>query len=431
MVRILLNCLDTLGKSMAGPAIRYWEFAHALAKSHQVTLRVPNQTDQVSTNFTISTGPIQFKKIDVIITQTIDPNLALHAKRHKIPLIYDAYDPEPLEHLEIFKPSALKVRKHLNRAIIHTINFNLRMADAVICANHRQRDLWIGALLSLRKISPSIYDQDETLHKLVGIAPFGIPSRPAIQSNSGFREKFNIKASDKLLLWGGGIWNWFDPLTLIRAVKELSKQRSDIKLVFMGIRHPNASIPIMSMANKAIKLAEDLKIKDQFVFFNEQWIPYEERENFLLDADIGVSTHFEHLETQYSFRTRLLDYIWAGLPLITTEGDVFAELVLKNKIGKVVPAQDIQALVLAISQLIDNSAETLRIKSKLKELREQLVWEKAVVPLEEIIEHLMNNPLKNYFAYDLAKIFYYQLQKCHPWNLIERWWVRRNNGIKT
>ena len=29
------------------------------------------------------------------------------------------------------------------------------------------------------------------------------------------------------------------------------------------------------------------------VFFNHEWVPYELRQNFLLEADAGVSTHFE------------------------------------------------------------------------------------------------------------------------------------------
>jgi hypothetical protein len=39
----------------------------------------------------------------------------------------------------------------------------------------------------------------------------------------------------------------------------------------------------------------------------------------LREADIGVSLHREDVETRYSFRTRVLDYLWAGLPIITTE----------------------------------------------------------------------------------------------------------------
>ena len=40
-------------------------------------------------------------------------------------------------------------------------------------------------------------------------------------------------------------------------------------------------------------------------------MPYDERADYLLDADVGVSTHFPHIETEFSFRTRILDYLWA------------------------------------------------------------------------------------------------------------------------
>ena len=46
----------------------------------------------------------------------------------------------------------------------------------------------------------------------------------------------NLKPDDKILIWGGGIWNWFDPVTLIQAVYAISKKRSDIKLFFYSFR---------------------------------------------------------------------------------------------------------------------------------------------------------------------------------------------------
>src|SRR5664280_3299763 len=46
--------------------------------------------------------------------------------------------------------------------------------------------------------------------------------------------------------------------------------------------------------------------------------PYTERSDHLLDADVGVSTHFDHVETEFSFRTRILDYLWTGLPIVAT-----------------------------------------------------------------------------------------------------------------
>ena len=81
------------------------------------------------------------------------------------------------------------------------------------------------------------------------------------------------------------------------------------------------------MAIKAKELAKELNVLNRIVFFHEEWTAYEDRVNFLLDADIGVSAHFDLPETRFSFRTRLLDYFWARLPVLTTGGDQLAELI--------------------------------------------------------------------------------------------------------
>ena len=130
-----------------------------------------------------------------------------------------------------------------------------------------------------------------------------------------------IGADDKILLWPGGIWNWFDPLTVIRAVHELSRRRDDVRLYFLGVKHPNPEVPDMAMAAEAVALADELGLRDRVVFFNFGWVPYAERGRYLLDADVAVSAHFDDIETRFAFRTRLLDCLWAGLPVVTTRGD--------------------------------------------------------------------------------------------------------------
>ena len=46
---------------------------------------------------------------------------------------------------------------------------------------------------------------------------------------------------------------------------------------------------------------------------------------YLLDADLAVSAHFDDVETRFAFRTRLLDCLWAGLPVVTTRGDTLGD----------------------------------------------------------------------------------------------------------
>ena len=107
------------------------------------------------------------------------------------------------------------------------------------------------------------------------------------------------------------------------------------------------------MAEALRSLSADLGLTGTHVFFNEGWVPYEERGSYLADADVAVSTHLAHIETHFSFRTRVLDYLWAGLPVLTTEGDSLAELVAAEDLGEVVPYADVEATAAALLRLAD------------------------------------------------------------------------------
>ena len=51
------------------------------------------------------------------------------------------------------------------------------------------------------------------------------------------------------------------------------------------------------------------------------------RRNVNLEADAGVCTYLDNLETHFAHRVRLVDLIWAETPVICTEGDLVAEMV--------------------------------------------------------------------------------------------------------
>src|ERR1700744_4082068 len=100
-MKILLNCLSIVGETMAGPSIRYWEFAQSLSKKHEVILLIPNDCNLTTNNFTIikKTASYRklFKEVDVIITMVITHAMAWAAKMYGVKLIFDAYGPLPME----------------------------------------------------------------------------------------------------------------------------------------------------------------------------------------------------------------------------------------------------------------------------------------------------------------------------------------------
>ena len=147
------------------------------------------------------------------------------------------------------------------------------------------------------------------------------------------------------------------------------------------MKHPNPDVPEMRMAWQTRKLADELGLTGRHVFFNEGWVAYDDRQNYLLDADVGVSTHFDHLETTFSFRTRILDYLWAGLPIVATGGDTFGALIDAEGLGRTVPEQDPAALTEAlVAMLYDRGAGDLA-RRNVARVREQYTWSRALEPL--------------------------------------------------
>ena len=87
--------------------------------------------------------------------------------------------------------------------------------------------------------------------------------------------------------------------------------------------------------------------------FNAGWVPYAERGAWLAEADVGVSAHLDHLEARFAFRTRILDYLWAGLPVVVTRGDALGELVERERLGRAVAEPgDVDGFAAACARLL-------------------------------------------------------------------------------
>ena len=386
--RVLVVTGEPLLDRMAGPAIRSWEIAGALSAEHEVWLVSTGGCRVSSSDFKVSsesgTGLRRaLEWADVIVFQgyllEVAPWLVASSKI----LVADLYDPIHLEQLEQAKDLPAGERELAVADATRVLNDTIARADFMLCASDKQRDFWLGQLAGQGRVNPLVYDEDETLASLLAVVPFGVPDEPPVQQRHAIRGGAipGIGPDDKVILWGGGVYNWFDPLTLIRAVATLSARHDDVRLFFLGLKHPNPGVPAMRVAWETRQLADELGLTDRVVFFNEGWVPYDDRANHLLDADIGVSTHFTHVETAFSFRTRILDYLWASLPIVATEGDTFAELIREHRLGRVVPAQDVDALVAALEEMLYDETAAGEVRERIAAFAEGYRWSVVLRPL--------------------------------------------------
>ncbi len=380
---------DALTPQMAGPGIRAWQIAHALVAEHEVQLVTTSLASISHPSFAVRAvddrGLVEIERwCDVLVFQgwlvTGRPFLL---KSEKV-LVADIYDPLHLEQLEQGRDDGDAARRKAVKAATEVLNEQLVRGDFFACANTRQRDFWLGQLAAVGRVNPRTYDEDPTLESLVAVVPFGVPDAPPTHTRQAVKGVVpGIGPDDTVVLWGGGVYNWFDPLTLLRAVDRLRRRKPAVRLLFMGMRHPNPDIPEMRMAVAARKLADELGLTGSHVFFNEGWVPYDDRQNYLLEADVGVSTHLAHLETALSSRTRILDYVWASLPVVSTEGDVLADVVASRGIGLTVPPGDVGALEEALFRIIDDDGFRKTCRENATDVLPELAWSQVLQPLVE------------------------------------------------
>lgn len=383
--KVLVVTYDQVGPRMAGPAIRAYEMCRVLGRDHDVVLACRLKPERDGDGFDVR----WFGDDDTTLKQAIADAEVVVAfgfllvehpeivEQGKI-VIADAYDPFTLEVLVQRAGDALDVQNREHWNALRAMNHQLRVGDLVLVASERQRDLVYGMLGALNRVNPLTYRDD-----LVQVVPFGLPADPPVADRPALRGVHDgIGEGDFVLLWAGGIYEWFDPLSLIRAVALLADD--NVKLFFMGTTHPNPEVPEMAMGPRAVALADELGVRDRSVFFNDGWVPYDERVGYLLDADVGVSTHFRHIETAYAFRTRMLDYIWAGLPILCTEGDTLADLVKERDLGEVVPPDDPEAIASAVQWLRDDGRRRT-CSDNLRALATELTWDRVLAPVREFL----------------------------------------------
>lgn len=401
VTRVLVITGDPIGAKMAGPAIRAWNMAEALSADNQVTLVTLAGTEPISAPFDIvhirpgdDRGMAKLEKeTDVIVFQGLALALFESLRKSDKIIVADIYDPMHLEQLEQGRELG---HGQWNRQVsdaTDVLNEQLLRGDFFLCASERQRHFYLGQLAALGRINPANYASDPDLTGLISVVPFGLRSEFPPANKPALKGVLpGIGADDKVLLWSGGLYNWFDPKTLIRAVALLSETRPNVRLFFQGTKHPHPGVPEMGIVAESRALAAELGVQDSSVFFNASWVDYADRHNYLADADAGVSTHFAHVETTFSFRTRILDYLWAELPMVVTEGDHFAELIATEKLGIVVPPEDVVALANALEKVLFDERFGAATRKNIKRVRKDYEWQNVLAPLVDFVASAQHAP---------------------------------------
>lgn len=316
MSRVLLVCPEPLAHGQpAGIGIRFLEIARVLiADDHEVTILSP---DGGAIEGCTAAGLDQMAPLsathDVAVVQGHVANAFFASATATIPTVVDLYDPFIIENLHYYGERGAEVFQHDHFTLINSIV----RGDYFLCASEAQRMFYVGVLLASGRLNPALFEEDPRLDSLIGIAPFGVQPPRALQP----------RTSHDILF--GGIYDWYDPIAAIDAVARVRETAvADATLTFT--RHPNPELTPQGKLAEAIEYAN--RNAYEFVRF-EPWAAYEARADFFERFALALLTFPRSIETDLSMRTRVYDYLWRGLPIVTSSAPGTDEILTRYGAG--------------------------------------------------------------------------------------------------
>jgi hypothetical protein len=380
---------------MSGPAIRAWLLAQELSRDHDVTAAIEGALPELGHDG-MRIVPATRRRLlaetvahDAVMAACLPPYVLVTARRRGIITIADHYDPVELEMTTVASLSRRLSAARAVRRLQHGY------ADVVLCASQAQLNLLSDDLARAGRTGP--------LAPLTAIVPFGLPEPPVRSTATPLRDRFpEISATDRIVLWWGKIWSWFDPETAIRAFAQLARSRPEIKLVLTTGPAPDVSTETYSRDRQARELAADLGLLGTTVFFLEEWIPYAQRHHCLHEADIGLTLHADTPEAKVAARARYMDYVWAGLPCVLAAGDEVAAEFGAAGFGRIVAPRQADAAAREILELLDDPNALERARAAGEAVADRYRWGTLAATVAHVLGAAAEAPRTSHAATRLA-----------------------------
>ncbi len=378
--------------NVEGGGLRAWGIAKGLLKNGiDVAIAIPEEynsgTDKSDDGIKVfkwnfSNLTELMKKHDAVYVLYSHPTLMEYVANNienEKQLIVDLYVPIYLESLardlkgtfEEFNSYQDTVRKW---------NLAFPRGDYFLAANNSQYHFYNGCLSVFGRNNSFTFNKN-----ILEILPYGIHSQPIKHTKKVCREKI-IHENDFMLLWFGGLYPWFDIKPLLLAMQNLSSQYKELKLIILGGKNPFVTEPgFMKQYDFALDFAKKNGLFGKSIHF-VNWIPYEERNNWYLESDLVINLHHKSKESIYSWRTRIIDYIWGELPIISTGGDEATEYLAQKNCAVILEENSQVEIEKKITDLIQNRMKLEALRKNIRQIKPEFYWENLTKNLAEFIK---------------------------------------------
>jgi len=259
------------------------------------------------------------------------------------------------------------------------------IGDFLMTAGSRERYYLIGLLVSSKRLCSLKRKLSASLIHHIPMTP---PSVPPVSR----KMVIDKQRGELVILIAGAFLPWYDYQTLFRALNTLVKKgRKNFKCVFFGGNPRNKHFEKL-----ILRMGYNSLLKNNLVFTGI--VPFKERGNYYLQSDVAVNIPCNTVEDELSVRTRIMDYVWANLPIITPARDEHSEMVINNGGGFKYLGSDPVSLSTVLQKLMDKQGfqKITKAKKNMKEIYQKtLDIENALKPLETFINEPYVDPARS------------------------------------
>jgi glycosyltransferase involved in cell wall biosynthesis len=365
-MRVVVLTDDLVGPAMAGSGLRAWEIACSLRRAGHVVSVVAASGSEAPPGGgpeLVPRPPWRWADVVVAPPWSLVPRACVG--RHR--LVIDGATPLLAELAAMPDSPAIRRRRRTAAARLPLV---AARADAVLVAGRAQERWWRELLGASRSSVPVLQ------------VPFGVPERPPPPD-----ERDEIEQVPKrwaVVLWWGGVWPWLDLDTLLAARARLG--RAPVSVVVPTAPRPGQSAVAFTAADLDTAASRH-GLQAPEVVALEHWVPYAQRHRLLNRTTLLAVLHNAGEEAELSFRTRALDGLWAGVPLLLSEGGEVARLAHAGGWGGVVPVGAVNAAAAALELLL-GAREQLRCREIMASARDRWRWSRVTEPLVEALPQL-------------------------------------------
>lgn len=259
-------------------------------------------------------------KPDCIVAVNFDFCLYASKLQGEAPIWMDIYgDP-----LTIMQAAAYRVQS--DRGLTTVTGFLrqvLQAGDIFSVCGTPQLHMLVGELAMSGRLNRSTFGYEFGRVILPGSRDTEEATLPTAPPPREFLPSFGVAENSFVVLWAGGYNTWTDVDTLFEGLT--AAMRVNPRIMFVSVGASTYHGPD-NVYERFLKLVSASDVRSNFLFLG--WRPWKEMEYFYRESDLGINIDSLHYETVYGTRTRLVEMIGFGLPVVTTYGTELSSLLV-------------------------------------------------------------------------------------------------------